>query len=215
MPTISVSLGKAHKLLEQLKGAQSGPALRRGRRRFFEDDVPATTTGVVAIHLTSVAAAAEPAQVLGALQRQAAQAVFGFEERLTLQRDALEIKEAVFAANQASGASRTMLELSLAKAELAALTGARDAVVHAGVDVVPVAGLTEDLVARLRLACEKPDARDVTLTVAIFDVPYLETRLRSLRVEINRLDDELRRLNGSTTVSVALSDGGAALLGLL
>jgi hypothetical protein len=216
-----ISLGKAQKWYERLNSAAQGPSddddgLGRYRRRRLR---AASGTGSRAILTFAVPPAAKGSDVVKTAQARALAARLSLEDLLALSADAARLKEAIFAANQVSGASRAMSEIKLWQQRLALADRATEDLKSAG-DAVTVGQLeseAQDLATRLEDASRAAlggGGTQVHLEVQWQTSQEVADMRQEARQALNALDDTLRQANAMQIIDLEVSPAGAAVLGI-
>jgi hypothetical protein len=207
------SLGKAHKILQELSLPEKRRQLRRRRMYHSEESEQlAVQAGVVRLALpprgVSDEAVAEEVRVRIDSSRKAV------DDHLSLAEDRARIKEALFAANVHSGVSARLARQALLAGEVAILESGISALAQAPVGTVGRGEITSDLVRELRAAPASDREQAVSISVRLHDVADLQLRLRAAREELHQLDEEIRVLNAQTMIEVELRPATLRLLGL-
>lgn len=203
------SLGKAHKLLQALKEALKASSSRT--RRFFSIDPEPSHRGAIEVEFP--VRGLSDAEVVAGIQRQIENARKSLERHLALEEDAGRLKEAIFAANQTSGVSERMTRQTFLNKRISILQALLSQIENAEVNAVSAERVTEELIHGLREAANAEQS-EISLTVTLSDPEKLREQICQDRQEVNRLDEEIRALNATTTVQVELHEVTRELLGL-
>jgi hypothetical protein len=214
MEPVVVSLGKAQKFLSVLKGySRDGADSKSARRRrnpygSTQDEGP---SGVVVLNVSR--ATLNGAGVLGTVASEVKKTLDALDSSLVLQTDILLLKESIFGRNQEVGASRKMAEMELTKEKLKIKKSLLKSVEDAGVNSVLSSEVTPDFLTVVEKAIPA-DKDSAALTIRLFDASSLRAEMETLRVQLNKLDEEIRAINATTLVTVDLSPQSRSLLGI-
>lgn len=213
MYTIECSVGRAHKLMQRLKEALNGSGGFSNTR--LSRMMLRHRGGGDAVLPVEVPASASTTRLYDRMMERAETEIARRDRARLLDHGYRKIKEAIFSANQLHGISALLSEQAHVKSRISNLNNLISDVENAPAKALSVDEVSHADIDDHKATAEESEGGSVTLPVLLYNVDDLRSERQMLRRQAAEIDDNIRRLNANTEISVEVPDEVAEELGLL